>query len=70
MANIVVKVPDNQVSSFMDLLKKLGYSTDAAIPSIEQWQIDIVEERMHEYRKNPHPLDDANEWLDDVIKKL
>jgi hypothetical protein len=70
MAEVVVKVPDNQVSFFMDLLKKLGYASDSEAPKVEQWHIDIVEKRMQKYKKKPYPLKDANKVIDSIIKKL
>ena len=70
MAEIIVKVPDGQVSFFLSLLKKLGYTTDSNAPKIEQWHIDIVEERMREYKKNPYPMQDANEAIDDILKDI
>jgi hypothetical protein len=70
MAEVVVNVPDNQISFFMDLLKKLGYTTDAKAPKVEQWHVDLVEKRMQKYKKKPYPLKDAHQVVDDIIKKL
>lgn len=70
MAEVTIKVPDEQVSFFMDLVKKLGYITESEPPKIEQWQHDVVEERMEKYKKAPYPLKDANDAIDDVINNI
>ena len=47
MAEIFVKVPDNQVSFVLDLLKKLGYSVandqDIEVPD---WHKEIIRKRV------------------------
>lgn len=68
--DVSVKVPENQLGFFLDLLKKLGYAANDGKTKFHQWQIDLIDKRMKEYNDNPYPLRDAKEVLDEMIKKL
>lgn len=65
MQNITVKIPDNKLAFFLELVNSLGFvkveKEEAALSVLSQEQIKQVEEERNNIMNNPDYLLDWNE---------
>lgn len=65
MQNLTVKIPDNKLAFFLELVNSLGFvkveKEEAATNVLSQEQINLVEEERRNIKNNPDYLLDWNE---------
>lgn len=62
MHNLTVKIPDNKLAFFLELVNSLGFvKVEAATNILSQEQIKLVEEERNKIKNNPDYLLDWKE---------
>jgi len=59
MQNLTIKIPDNKVAFFLELIHNLGFvkiDKQENVPVLSQEQIQLVEEERIKIRQNPDYL--------------
>jgi hypothetical protein len=69
MAQITLNIPENQLSFFMELAKKLGFEVESKTESINEWQKSAVKKRRDELMKDSTKTVDFDEMSIRLEKK-
>jgi hypothetical protein len=70
MKEITLKVPDNKLRFFLELIHQLGLKVKDEEHDIPDWQKKEVSKRLKDFKKNPDQAMDFDTTMDDIEKEL
>jgi hypothetical protein len=70
MKQVTLNIPDNKYRFFIELIESLKFVKVENKESIPQWQMDEVNKRLANHKKNPEMAMDFDTTMDDIEKDL
>jgi hypothetical protein len=67
---VTLDIQDNKFNTFLEFIKTLDYVSVKKDDVIPQWQMNEVEKRLQDHKKNPERAMDFGAAMDDVEKDL
>jgi len=67
---ITLDIQENRFNTFLNFIKTLDYVSVKKEDVIPQWQMDEVEKRLENHKKNPDLAMDFDTAMDDIEKYL
>jgi len=67
---VTLDIQDSRFNTFLAFIKTLDYVSVKIDDVIPQWQMDEVEKRLQDHKKNPELAMDFETAMDDIEKDL
>jgi hypothetical protein len=67
---VTLDIQDNKFKTFLEFIKTLDYVSVKKDDVIPQWQMNEVEKRLQDHKKNPERAMDFDAAMDDIEKDL
>jgi hypothetical protein len=67
---VTLDIQDNKFNTFLEFIKTLDYVSVKKDDVIPQWQMNEVEKRLQDHKKNPERAMDFDAAMDDIEKDL